>query len=391
MKKIVANVLLIALPIHIYAAEIIWNLNTTYGVTQSGLSRTVADAKAHFFTNPDDKIIVTINAGTYSIGGNGKDGIAFKQGFQPGSNGRLIFKGAGMNLTKLLFKDTRQDMIHGKNVYRITFQDMHMARVGYTVTQGLVVAVSLGEIDIAIQDGFPTPLELFDETNNQGRFFRRYTNSTDDPLVIQENNKQVPWGYRDKKPCLPKHLNGNIWRFYLNNKTLLLSNYKVGDLVGMKSKHEGETYWFYGGGDVVFENIKWTGSSRGLVRNGFSNLTLRGCRIERGAPINGQMPCLSTPSGGPQMNQPAYPTSSNMIVENCFIDSPGDDCVAFFNVDGGKVINCALRNSFARGILITNKAKNICLENNNVENNPVLIENGKTIDEITNCSVSKKK
>ena len=366
------------------AAEITWNLNTIYGVTQAGFASIISDAKTHFLNNPDDTIIVTIDAGTYTIGGNNSHGINLRSGFAPGPNGRLIFKGAGMDLTTLIFTDTTQDMINGLDVYRITFRDMHMGRSGYTVTQGVVVSVATGELVLDIQNGFPSPLELYNEWS-QGRYFRRYTNSTTDPQVIQTDNQQVPWGYRDGAYLYPELISGTTWKFYLNNPNQNLSNYNIGDLVGVKSKHEGETYWFNRGGDVVFENIKWTGSSRGLARGGFSQLILRGCRIERGAPINGQMPCLSTPSGGPQMNQPADTVSTDMIVENCYIDSPGDDCVAFFNVDCGKVMNSTLRNSFARGFLVTPEASAICGANNSMENNPYQIDNGQPLSELTDC------
>ncbi|MFH6767188.1 hypothetical protein V8G56_00450 [Gaetbulibacter aquiaggeris] len=384
MKKVFITIVLF-LNSQVYAAEIIWNLNATYGVTQAGIANTISDAKTHFIGNPNDIITVTIDAGTYNIGGNGNHGINLASGFEPGPNGRLIFKGAGMDLTKLIFTETREDMIYGKGVYRITFQDMHMARSGYTVTQGIVVSRAAGELVLEIQNGFPTPLELYNDTFAQGRYFRKYTNSTTDPQVIQTNNDQVAWGYRNSTYLYPELISGQTWKFFLNNATTVLSNYNVGDLVGVKSKHEGEIYWFAGGSDVVFENIKWTGSSRGLARGGFSNLTIRGCRIDRGAPINGQMPCLSTPSGGPQMNQPLDAVSTNMIVENCYIDSPGDDCVAFFNADCGKVINSTLRNSFARGFLVTSDASNICGANNIVQNNPYQIENGQPLIEITDC------
>jgi len=125
---------------------------------------------------------------------------------------------------------------------------------------------------------------------------------------------------------------------------------------------------------LVFRNIRWRNSSRGLVRGGFSNVGLYGCRIERGAPINGQMPVMSTPSGGPQMGQDGDPVSTNMVVEDCFIDSPGDDNIAFFNVNGGRVKNTTVRNGFARGILATIKASNICLDKVVIDN--TYIENG---------------
>jgi len=153
-----------------------------------------------------------------------------------------------------------------------------------------------------------------------------------------------------------------------------LAPYSPGDYIGIKSKSEGHIYWFSGGNDLIFRNIRWRNSSRGLVRGGFSNVGLYGCRIEREDPINGQAPCMSSPSGGPQMNQNGDNVSTNMVVEDCFIDSPGDDNIAFFNVNGGRVKNTIVRNGFARGILATEFASNICLDN-------VVLENAYILDE----------
>lgn len=69
------------------------------------------------------------------------------------------------------------------------------------------------------------------------------------------------------------------------------------------------------------------------------------------------------------MNQPGT-ISTNMTLNNCFVDSTGDDCVAFFDVNGGMVTNSILRNSFARGIMITSDS-NICLRNTQVINSPI--------------------
>lgn len=358
------------------ANTITWNLKSLYGITQAGFASIIANAKNHFSIQPNDSIIVQIDAGTYSIGGNGQDGISINSIGTLSATGRLIFKGAGMDQTTLIFTDITQDMIHGSDVYGLEFRDMHMTRDRYTVTQGNVVSVAPGEIIIELHEGFPTPLELWQDWS-QGRFLRRYTTSTTDPEVIAVDNDQVPYGWRSGAAKKPELVQGRQWRFYLNSTTLLLSNYHVGESVGIKSKFEGQTYWFQRGSNLVFENIKWTHSSRGLVRGGLSNVLIKGCRIERGAPILGQTPCMSTPSGGPQMNQyisSGDPLSTNMVLEDCFIESTGDDCVAFFNVDGGKVINSTLRNSFCRGILVSQEAYNICVIGTTIPNSKIELE-----------------
>lgn len=356
------------------AATIHWNLNSLYGVIQAGFASVITAAKNHFTTSPNDSIIVDIDSGTYNIGGNGSFGINLRAGLNPGANGRLIFQGAGMNATKLVFTEVDQDMINGMNVYRLEFRDMHMARSQYTVTQGTVVSVAAGQIVLDIQSGFPTPLAIY-LSSSGGKYIRRYTSSLTDPQVIQTNNTQVPWGWRNGAAMPPVLVSGSQWRIYLNNSNSVLSNYSVGELVGVKSKHEGNVYWFSRGSDLVFRNIRWTGSSRGLVRNGFKNVLIKDCRVDRDAPLNGQTPCMSSPSGGPQMNQLDVDTSTNMVVDGFYCDSPGDDCVAFFNVTGGKVINSTLRNSFARGIYLTQMAYDICVAGTTLPNSPLQLGN----------------
>ena len=169
-----------------------------------------------------------------------------------------------------------------------------------------------------------------------------------------------------------KLVSGNQWELTLKGSFPLPFN--VGDLLGVKSKMAGEPIYITGGGtNLQFIDIKWTRASRVLLRGGPSNVLFFGCIIERDAPVNGQIPCLSTAGGGIQLNQPDDPVSQNITVQNCNFDSAGDDLVAFFNVNGGSVHNCLLTNGFARGILITTQAKNICKDaQTRVINCPIL-------------------
>jgi hypothetical protein len=349
---------------HTKANTVVWNLNNLYSITQTGIANAISDARNYFSIHPDDSIIIQIDSGTYNIGGDGSYGIDLSKGMSPGLKGRLIFQGAGMNKTTLVFTDMSQVEIYGRNIYRVTFKDMHMTRAAYTVSQGIVDSVSAGIVILNIQTGFPTPKDIFDSTSTQGRFLRKYTNSTTDPQMVTSNNPQIAW---DSAVLIST----SHWKMILRNKTII-AGYNTGDLIGIKSKHEGETYWIWGGNDISFENMKYTHSSRGLARGGTGNLTVKKCRIERPPAINGQTPCMSTPSGGWQMNQPLDSFSTGMVVENCYVESPGDDAVAFFNVDGGSVINTQISNSFARGIYIIDSARNICLSNNILINNPIL-------------------
>jgi hypothetical protein len=353
-------------PIGVNANIVTWNINSIYSVTQTGIANAFSDARLHFNNLPNDTVVLHINAGTDSIGGNGSYGIDLTGGINPGPNGRLVFEGAGMDSTILVFTEMSQREIMGRNLYRITFRNMHMTRATYTVSQGIVVNVLPGQVILNIQSGFPTPADIWDTsivTAGGGRFLRQYTNSQTNPQLVYNNytdftsvHNQIAWDSA-------KLVSGSIWKIFLHNPTQV-AYYSPGNLIGIKSKHEGEVYWIQGGSDIIFENIKWTQATRGLVRGGTSNVTVRGCRIERSAPINGQTPCMASPSGGPQMNQPTDSVSTNMVVENCYIESPGDDAVAFFRVNGGKLINSYIRDVFSGRVNVTDSAKNICIYNN---------------------------
>ena len=62
----------------------------------------------------------------------------------------------------------------------------------------------------------------------------------------------------------------------------MLSSYKPGDLVGVKSKCCGlqhNVYSFCGGEDVSLENLVWTEQARGVIRCGISNVRCGHCFV----------------------------------------------------------------------------------------------------------------
>ncbi|NDV61549.1 right-handed parallel beta-helix repeat-containing protein [Puniceicoccales bacterium CK1056] len=358
------------LPFQATAATVNWDL-ADWGISESGFDSAITAAHDHFLTTPDDTIIIHIPAGTYDITGADGRSIDLRNGYLlgPADEGRLIFQGAGMEETVLVFSDTDTTQIYGRNLAHVTFRDMHMTRAQYTVSQGTVVAVNLDAnpdyIDLEIHDGFPMPDEIVRWSAPQGLYLRRYTASKTDPLVITDGkNEQVRWSETDSYALSTSPEGIVTWRM-VRAFAGEFTNYEIGEYVAIKSKHTGNTFWFSDSDDIIFENMKWTHSTRGVFRQGTSNVRFTGCRFERSPPINGQTPCLSSPAGGPQMGQPSPDAvSTNMVVENCYIESTGDDCVAFFNVNGGVVRNCVFRDSFARGILMTEEASNIRFEGN---------------------------
>lgn len=328
-----------------HATTVRWNVQNEYGMTADGIRQAIQAAKGHFRKTPDDTIILQLDAGTFNLGGKDSErGTIDLSGVKPGPEGRLVFQGAGMDKTVLVFSDNIH-AIAGQNVFRVTMADMHMTRKNYTVSQGIVVEASKGKVVLDIQDGFPTPADIFDAASDQGRYLRRYTNSKTDPQLVVKNNSQFAW-----KAATP--LEGRRWQLDLTKKSAV-PNYSKGDLIGIKSKHGGQTYWLKGGSDFIFKSVKWTQKTRGVFRGGFDKIQILDCVTDRSAPIEGQTPCLASPGGGPQIGQPWDPPIAGNLVKNCRFVASGDDAVAFFHATG-EISGCSIRDAFARGILLSN-------------------------------------
>jgi hypothetical protein len=321
-------------------AETVWNVNSLYGVTQSGIASAISDAKTYFTTHPHDTLVLQFNAGTYNINNdnNSTTGIIDISNVDPGAwDGRLVFRGGGQsgaNSTTFVFDDSLVSL-YGKNIYHVTFESMHMTRADLKVSQGIVASVAPGSVTLDIQSGFPTPQDIFNPNSTTGRYLRAYDNTDPlDPQIIgndtwpPSSNAQIPW-----KTATQVSGFTNRWQINLNNATLV-AGYSAGDLIGIKSKHGGDAYWFSVGSDFVFNDVKWTKESRGVFRTGFDHIRISNSTIDRGDPINGQLPALASPDGGPQLgNQNDVPVS-NIVVENCYIEGTGDDAIAYFKVTG---------------------------------------------------------
>jgi hypothetical protein len=339
------------LPSRAGAETLNWNVRSKFGMSGQGFRQAIGEAKTHFRKAPNDVVILELDEGSFYLEDKGASkGTIDLSGVEPGPDGRLIFRGKGIDKTILVFADNKH-AIYGRGVYRVTMTGMHMTRKDYTVSQGLVVETAPGKIVLDIQEGFPTPAMIFNRLSGQGRFLRRYTNSKTDPRLVQENNEQIPW-------TRAKHLEGQRWEMELKKKNQL-ANYAKGSLIGIKSKHGGETefggqtYWFMGGSDFVFDSVKWTQKTRGVFRGAFNKVQFLNCVTDRSPPINGQTPCLAAPGGGPQIGQPNDPPTTGNVVKNCRFVASGDDAVAFFNASG-VISGCYIRDAFCRGILAAN-------------------------------------
>jgi len=360
--KITFTTLLIALSsLHANADTLVWNVQKKYGITAEGVQQAVQAAKRHFRKTPNDQIVLEFDAGTFKLDGKDKSlGTIDLSGVKPGPQGRLVFKGAGIDKTTLVFSDNTH-AISGRNVFRVTMSDMHMTRQNYTVSQGIVVGSSPGKVVLDIQAGFPTPMDIFNPQSDQGRYIRQYTNSKTDPQIVVENDIQLAWK-------TATHLGGQRWQLNLV-KRRAVPVYAKGDLLGIKSKHGGQTYWFNKGSDFIFQSIKWTQKTRGVFRGAFDKIQILDCITDRSAPINGQTPCLVSPGGGTQIGQPWDPPTTGNIVRNCTFIASGDDAVAFFH-GSGEISGCTIKDAFSRGILLAN-SPNTATKNNQLTRCPI--------------------
>jgi len=128
--------------------------------------------------------------------------------------------------------------------------------------------------------------------------------------------------------------------------------------------------------------MKWTHSTRGKFRQGTSNVRFSDCRFERSPAINGQTPCMSGPGGGPQGGHAPDGLSTNFVVERCYIEATGDDCVGIFNMDNVRIEDCVFRDSFARGILWVDSTNVRITGNTFVSRGPIKIEGDPPADTI---------
>ncbi len=335
-------------------------------VTPSSLAKAIAEAKQIFQTNPRQIVVIDLPPGKFDLskGTEGRGTIDVSD-IAPGPGGWLIFRGAGAENTILTFsKDAT--WIYGNNAHRVAFQSMQMTGDKPAVSQGHVVSVGLGKVVLDIQPGFPSPGAIYNPGRTYGRWLRQYTDSRTDPRMIQDAvipmNEQVRWETTTQ-------ISGNRWQMNLYYPKQV-APYRPGDLIGIKSKQTGNTYFFYNSSDITFDHVQWKVKSRGVFRGGTSRVTISNCRVDRSDPINGQTQCMSTPDGGPQLGQPDDAPTGGHRVENCVFVATGDDSVAFFKASGS-VSNCRIRDSFARGILLY-QSPNVRLTDNEVVRCPIL-------------------
>jgi len=343
-----------------HAAALDIDVAQKYGaVSLAAINAAIADAKTRLRASPDDRIILHLPAGVFTFAGPASIDVS---GVNPGPSGRLILQGAGRDRTTLVF-ETHQDEIFGRATSHVTFAGLHFTMGHMSVSQGIVEDVQPDAVVLRIDAGFPTPADLYNPNFDRGRYLRRCLRDGASSHMDQApDNVQVPWTRADP-------VSNGSWRLEIRPRRGG-PNFRAGDLLAIKSKAEdGNAYRFLGGDDIVFDGVTWSRLTRGVFR-GVNNVQILNASILRDPPVHGQVPCLSSAAGGPQIGQPRDPPTSGDIVQNFTSAGTGDDSLAFFNASGS-VSNATISDSFARGILLYH-SPGVTLNGIHVERAPLL-------------------
>jgi hypothetical protein len=334
--------------------------------------------------------------------------------------GCLVLSGTSRAST-ILVTPNGVSAIHGSGTSHLLVANMTMRQALDATTQGTFVAAGTRTFDghgyptitLDISPGFPSPLDLFIfncggtppggctkegiEAASNDVYMRAYTNAAAPQLIksvsFTDRNAQEPFGFPSylgtrvavAPPTQPDSVNYPYrWEITFSNPIggrAVPTAYSgttngVANLVCMKYDH-AQAFWFGGGTagstDIIFSNMRWIGGSRGTFRHvtasaesGTPGGQIYNSAISRAAPINGQVPCLSTQSGGMQFGQPGDPPVFGNIVDGLHSEASGDDTIAMFNDIGGQpnghggfypqsiIRNSPLGNSFARDINLYN-------------------------------------
>jgi hypothetical protein len=327
--------------------------------------------------------------------------------------------------------------IAGFGLSHVMIENMTMIQPNESTTQGIYVAeasrsingVEYPTLTLDISAGFPTPLGLFNiscalngaagcskaglSTISNDIYMRAFTNSAAPQLIAStaelDSNAQVPWGFPSPdhsvkaavSPTQPDPIDFPYrWTLTLSrpmSQRSIPSYYSgttegVMNMICMKVDH-ANAFRFddnaAGGTDVIMSNMVWIGAARGTFRgikgtlNGESlGAQVYNSSIERGAPVGGQVPCLSTQSGGMQFGQPGDKPIYGSAVYGLRAEGTGDDTVAMFNDIGGTqnrqggfypqtfVRQSFIGNSFARDVLLMTSVHKTHLSGNS----PVIVD-----------------
>jgi hypothetical protein len=178
--------------------------------------------------------------------------------------------------------------------------------------------------------------------------------------------------------CTPANSISSSCTIYLDHDGAV-GRYSDGDYVCLKAKWlaseayilegpfaDSSTPSVYGGTDVTFNGVSWIQQTTGSSTDGFTNLSILKSYALRGQTpqtTGSPLPCLASPSGGPQLSAhspEAYGTmwpAGTDTVNGLYAIGLGDDAIAVFASDMNStttnIENTTLIDSFSHGLFIS--------------------------------------
>ena len=220
--------------------DVRWSVEEMWGISYQGVSLAIQEARSFLFIEPGTTLCLFLSPGQHLLVLPDQDSSLDLSGSWGSPDGRLVLEGAGMEET-ILIVDPHHTLLTGRNVERLTIRDLQFRRSQELTTQGRVLQVGKGFVSLEIPEGFPGLDEIYDNTSSTGRYLRQYQTVENECEIVEEDNPQVPW--HDYHQGLD-----NTWRVILADNQL--TNYKPGQIIGVKSKCCGNghnAYWFCGG------------------------------------------------------------------------------------------------------------------------------------------------
>jgi hypothetical protein len=275
-------------------------------------------------------------------------------GIKPDNGGMFIIKGDGPEKTIFISANKRNTILSVNHSDNIKIEGIHFSFREISVTQGYVVSINGDKLVLDIPPGFPTPADLCFERN----FLVKYTDEDPmNPKMDFRKNHQTIWITAENIDGAPEGWKRNL----LHLKSPEKGKYKKGDLLAVKTKCGADQLRANGKGKGFFLfNVKFSNmANRAVHIKKVDNIHLKQVTMERGTPINGRMPCLASPAGGPQIKE-----AKGVIIEDCKFIALGDDDLGIFSCENVIIKNNLLRDGMARSIFLANTNKNVLIEGN---------------------------
>lgn len=358
-------------------------------ITPDSISGLIAQGKNHLaMVSPDDLYHIKIPPGLFDwslLTTPPRGQILTVNDVVSSPIGGLRISGEGYDQTTIVWPQDygwfRLTECHG-----LVFSGMKWTCPRIKVTQGYVLANIYPYVIFELEPGFPTPLQLMDireEFQNESQDDRWMNAITDEerPVIIDAPwNGQRPW---DDPVCIGKGVLDNtatIWAVRYGKKPKMGAPYAIGMSLGLTGKNSGGPGLIGGGSRVGFEEIHWEHGSR-IKWFGTDQPIYCGNVVKLFKPDGARRYAVfSTAGGGPQ-----FDSVTNPIVRDNVLVGPGDDPMAFFNVNVGQIENNYIDVARKRSTFMFN-SRGLKLVNHMLVNGKILYrdgpdENGKMHDE----------